>query len=127
MKKQVKQNGQGSRVKLGFKLPDDCPCCVTFDGCEFKRYYETIIKAVARETLIRNIIGHGKRHPTVQRFRNCLYQVVAKQIVDRLGISHHHRRIILPNCVTSGVRGMLCGNGQFVGCKPKENANPNDA
>ena len=89
--------------------------------------HDIFMKAVARETLIRNNIGHGKRYPMVRRFRNCLHQVVAKQIVDRLGISHHHSRIVLPNCVASGIRGMPHGKGQFVGHKPKENANPNDA
>ena len=55
-------------------------------------------------------------------------KVVAQQITDREGLARGHG-ILLPNCVTSGMRGMMCGNGKFIGCKPKgtENSNPNDA
>ena len=58
------------------------------------------------------------------KFRNQVYRVIAKMIQKREG-TIGQGRMILPNCITSGVRGMVCGNGHFTGYKPKENANPN--
>ena len=96
-------------AEAGFELPDDCECCasITNDKCHFKKCYQNVLKFVCKEAIIKDNVGHGRRFSSVQNLRYRVYRVVANDIQDQ---EESHGRIILPNCVTSGIRGILCGN-----------------
>ena len=75
-------------------------------------------------TLIDDEVGPGKRYPSMGKLRNKMYVVVADLISKKYG-SKGKGRFVLPNCATSGMRGMACGSGEFTGFRTKENGNPN--
>ena len=65
--------------------------------------------------------GPGKKHKNISQLRNQLCREMSTAINGHTG----GKRVPLPNCVTSGIRAMLHGHGEFKGFRREENVNPN--
>ena len=102
----------------GFEAPDNCPCCL--NNCAFADHWKNCFKVAVRETMMCKRVGPGKRHKSQAALRNRLCKACSHQINKDLT-----QRTELPNCITSCIRGLLCGNGEFVAFKAEAKQDEN--
>ena len=108
----------------GFELTQDCDCCGHENQCQFFQHYQYCLIFTVYHTMLSKKYGPEHKYKTIGHLRNKLYRKLATSIH---GVTCKGKRIPLPNCVTSGVRGMLYGDGDFKGFVRQENVNPNGA